>query len=123
MPLPLSSVLMRRNVIIFLITLCVLVLCIPVLYAANDYRLKLKYESALARIQIGDSEPSVVVLMGEPDERTWCYPLRRDDDSADRRQFHDQCEQQYSYGVFMRLYTVSFDKNNRVSGKYVSVSP
>ena len=118
----LSSILTRRNAVIAVVALCVLVLCIPVLYAANDYRLTRKYESALARIQIGDSEQSVVALMGQPDERTWCYPLRHDDDSAKQRQFHDECMQQYSYDVFLQSYTVSFDKNNLLSGKYVSVS-
>jgi hypothetical protein len=102
---------------------CLIVICIPVYYVGNDFRLKRKYERALSRIQVGDSEQSVVALMGQPDERNWCYPLPTDHDSAEQKQFHEQCVQQYSYAIFLQRYTVALDKNSRVSGKYMSVSP
>ncbi len=105
------------------IVVCLIVVCLPVYYVANDFWLKHKYDGALNQIQIGDPEPTVVALMGQPDERSWCHPLRTDHDSAEQKRFHEQCVQQYSYAVFLQRYTVDFDKNNRVSGKYVSVSP
>ncbi len=105
------------------IVVCLFAVSLPVFYVANDFWLHHKYDRALNRIQIGDAEPTVVALMGQPDERSWCYPFPTDHDSPELEQFHEQCVQQYSYAIFLQRYTVAFDKNNRVSGKYVSVSP
>ena len=99
------------------------VLSIPALFIENDYRLRSKYDDALNRIQAGDSESTVVALMGQPDERAWCYPLRTDHDTPEQRRFHDSCVQQYCYYTFLQRYTVSLDKTNRVSFKNVGVSP
>ena len=101
----------------------VIALCSPIFYVANDRRLKRTYENALARIQVGDSEQTVIALMGQPDERSWCYPLPMPNDSPEQKRFHEQCVMQYTYVVFMEHYGVSLDKNNRVSGKWKSVSP
>jgi hypothetical protein len=106
-----------------IIVVCLVVICLPVFSVADEFWLKYKYDRALTRIQIGDADTTVVGLMGQPDERNWCYPLRTDHDSAELKRFHEQCVQQYSYAIFLQRYTVSFDKDNRVSGKYVSVSP
>ena len=95
----------------------------PVLYVANEYRLKRKYEYNLELLQIGDPEQRVIALMGQPDERNWCYPLPTDHDSAERKQFHQECVQTYTYVTFMKNYTISLDKENRVSGIFRSVSP
>ena len=105
------------------IVVVVVAACSPVLYVANEYRLKRKYENALARIQIGDAEQTVVALMGQPDERNWCYPLPTENDSAERKQFHQQCVLEYTYVTFLENYGVALDKNNRVSGTFHSVSP
>lgn len=105
------------------LVVCLLVVCLPVYYVANEFWLKHKYDDALNRIQIVDPEATVVSLMGQPHERSWCYPLKTDRDSAEQKQFHEQCVQQYSYAIFLQRYTGDFDKNNRISGKYVSVSP
>ena len=105
------------------VILCLVVLSIPAIYVGNDYRLRSKYDDALNRIQVGDSESTVVALMGEPDEREWCYPLRTDHDSTEQRRFHDSCVQQYCYYTFLKRYTVSLDKTNHVSFKNVAVSP
>jgi hypothetical protein len=105
------------------IALCLLVIFIPVYYVANDYRLSNKYDTALKRIQVGDSEPTVVAVMGKPDAREWCYPLPTDHDSIEQKQFHESCVQQYCYYTFLQRYTVTLDKNNRVSGTNLAVSP
>ena len=105
------------------IVVCLVVICIPSAYVGNQYRLKKKYERALSRIQIGDSEQSVVSLMGQPDERYWCTPLRTNHDSPEQKQFHERCVQEYWYVTFLEPYIVTFDKNNRVSGKQTMVSP
>jgi hypothetical protein len=72
---------------------------------------------------VGDSEQTVVALMGEPDERDWCYPLPTNGDSAEQKRFHEECVVEYTYVTFLENYGVSLDKNNRVSGKWKSVSP
>jgi hypothetical protein len=94
-----------------------------VLYSANQYRLKKKYERAFKQIQIGDSKQRVVSLMGEPDERRWCYPLPASDDTPERKRFHDECVDQYWYITFLKPYYVSFDRNNQVSGTGYTISP
>jgi hypothetical protein len=94
-----------------------------VVYAANQRRLKRKYENALARIHVGDPEQTVVALMGQPDERNWCYPLPTDHDSTEQKRFHEQCVVQYTYVTLLENYGVSLDRNNRVSGTFHSVSP
>jgi hypothetical protein len=105
------------------IVLVLIAVSSPVVYVANERRLKRKYENALARIEVGDSEQTVIALMGQPDERNWCYPLRTDHDSAEQKQFHQQCVLTYRYVTFMEDYGVSLDNNNRVSGKFRMVSP
>lgn len=112
-----------RTLIYCLIAVGVIVICLPFAYVANEYRLKGKYERALDRIQVGDTEQSVLALMGQPDERNWCYPLPTDHDSTERKQFHAQCVQTYTYLTFLENYGVSLDKDNRVSAKFQSVSP
>jgi hypothetical protein len=107
----------------FVIAVVVIALCSLVLYVVNERRLKHKYEAALARLQVGDSEQTVVALMGEPDERDWCYPLPTNGDSAEQKRFHEECVVEYTYVTFLENYGVSLDKNNRVSGKWKSVSP
>jgi hypothetical protein len=101
----------------------VIIICLPPLYVANEYRLKGKYERALNRIQVGDTEQSVVALMGQPDERNWCYPLPTDHDTAEDKRFHQKCVQTYRYITFLENYGVTLDKDHRVSGKFHSVSP
>jgi hypothetical protein len=113
-----SRVLKYSGVIIVL-----LLLSSPVLYAANEYRLKEKYERALARIRVGDSRQRVVALMGEPDEREWCYPLPTASDTPELKRFHERCVEQYRYSTFMKPYYISFDKDSRVSGKGYTISP
>jgi hypothetical protein len=102
------------------------VLCVigaPVLYAANDYRLKKKYERALGQIQVGDSRQAVVSLLGEPDERYWCYPLPIDHDTPEQKKFHERCVDEYWYVTFLQPYIITFDQDGRVSGKGHMVSP
>jgi hypothetical protein len=101
----------------------VIVICFPFAYVANEYRLKAKYERALDRIEVGDTEQSVVGLMGQPDERNCCYPLPTDHDSSEEKRFHADCVQTYTYVTFMENYGVTLNKDNRVSGKFTSVSP
>ena len=95
----------------------------PLLWMAHEGRLKRRYEFALDRIQVGDSEETVIELMGKPTWRDWCRPLPTDADSKEVKQFHDRCFITYTYSTFMEHYGVSFDKNNRVSGTFRSVSP
>jgi hypothetical protein len=123
MPLRYLPKLTWRTVIYAVAAVIVILACLPFLYVANEYRLKRKYERALDRIQVGDTEQSVLSLMGQPDERNWCYPLPTDHDSSEQKQFHAQCVQTYTYVTFMENYGVSLDKDNRVSGKFHSVSP
>jgi hypothetical protein len=111
--------LLKYSVIISVLML----LASPVLYAGNQYRLKKKYERALSQIQIDDSKQRVVSLMGEPDEIRWCYPLPSSDDTPERKRFHEQCVDQYWYFTFLKLYYISFDRNNQVSGKDYTISP
>jgi hypothetical protein len=105
------------------ITLCLLVISIPIIYVGNDYRLSNKYDNALNQLRVGDPEQNVVTLMGQPDERAWCYPLPTDHDSLEQKQFHESCVQQYCYYTFLQRYTVTLDRNNRVSDKNRVVSP
>jgi hypothetical protein len=115
---------MKRRVIGYFAVIVVgLAIALPFVWMANERRLKRKYENALARIEIGDSEQTVVALMGQPDFRDWCYPLRKDNDSEETKRFHEQCYITFTYSTFMEHYGVSFDKNNRVSGTFRSVSP
>ena len=95
----------------------------PSLRMAHEGRLKRRYEFALNRLQIGDPEETVIALMGQPHERNWCFPLPKENDSEKMKQFHERCFIQYTYVTFMKHYSVSLDKNNRVSGKFQSVSP
>jgi hypothetical protein len=106
-----------------LIAVVLLVIGVPVLYAANDYRLKKKYERALNQIQVGDSKQDIVALLGEPDGRYWCYPLPTDHDTPERKKFHEQCVDEYWYVTFLQPYIITFDKDGRVSGKGHMVSP
>jgi hypothetical protein len=105
------------------ILLVLILLTSPVLYGANQYRLKKTYERALSQIQIGDSKQRVVSLMGEPEETRWCYPLPTSNDTPEQKRFHEQCVDQYWYFTFLKPYYVSFDKNNQVSGKDYTISP
>jgi hypothetical protein len=105
------------------ITLVLLLLGSPVLYAANQYRLKRKYERGFSQIKIGDSRRTVISLMGQPDEMQWCYPLPTADDTPERKRFHEECVDQYWYITFLKPYIVSFDKNNEVSSKGYMISP
>jgi hypothetical protein len=100
-----------------------IVIALPFLWMANEGRLKRKYEAALNSIEVGDSEERVVELMGQPDQRNWCFPLPTDHDSPKDKQFQQQCYIQYTYVTFMEHYGVSFDKDNRVSRTFYSVSP
>jgi hypothetical protein len=109
----------KYSVLVFVLLLLVL----PVLYVANQYRLKKKYDRALSQIQIGDSRQRVVSLMGEPDETRWCYPLPTSDDTPERQRFHQQCVDQYWYITFLKPYYISFDRNHQVSGKGYTISP
>ena len=101
----------------------VVIACLPLFHVANEYRLKRKYEVALTRLQVGDSEQKVVSLMGQPDERNWCYPLPTDHDTVEQKKFHEQCVLTYTYITFLENYGVSLDKDNRVSGTFHSFSP
>jgi hypothetical protein len=123
MPLRYLPKLTWRTAIYCVVALCAILICLPFLYLANEYRLKGKYERALDRIQVGDSERTVVALMGQSDERNWCYPLPTDHDSTEQKQFHQQCVQTYSYVTFMETYGVTLDKDARVSHKFHMVSP
>src|SRR5260370_27458619 len=87
------------------IVVCLFAVSLPVFYVANDFWLHHKYDRAFNRIQIGDAEPTVVALMGQPDERSWCYPFPTDHDSPELEQFHEQCVQQYSSALFLQPYT------------------
>src|SRR5690242_4797916 len=97
------------------ILVIVIALGLLIFYVANERRLKHKYEAALERLQIGDSEQTVVALMGQPDEHNWCYPLPTDGDSAEQKRFHGECVVNYTYVTFLENYFVSLDRNNRVS--------
>lgn len=115
---------MYSRVIAFFVILVVAVaVSAPILYALNEGRLKRRYEDALNRIQIGDSEETVIALMGQPDQRDWCYPLPKDREPKQMKQFHQRCFITYRYVTFMEHYGVSLDKDNRVSGTFRSVSP
>ena|SRR6266481_360426 len=123
MPLRYFPKLSWRTAIYTLVAVIAVLVCLPFVYAANQYRLKAKYENALNQIQVGDSEQKVVSLMGQPDERNWCYPLPTNHDSAEQKRFHEQCVEIYLYGTFMETYGVAWDKNGRVSNKIHMVSP
>ena len=82
-----------------------------------------RYERGYNKIQIGDSKQSVIDMMGEPDERHWCFPLRTDNDTPERKRFHERCVEKYHYVTFLKPYIVTFDKDNRVSGKGYMISP
>jgi hypothetical protein len=112
-----------RTAIYFLVAAVLIVICVPFVYVANEYRLKAKYERALDRLQIGDTEQSVVALMGQPDERNWCYPLPTDHDTAEDKRFHQRCVETYMYVTLMENYGVALDKDGRVSRKFHQVSP
>jgi hypothetical protein len=105
-----------------LITVVLFVFGSSVLYVANDYRLKGKYERGLNQIQVGDSRQSVVALMGEPNERYWCYPLPTNHDTPERKRFHERCVEEYWYVTFLKPYIVTFDKNDQVSGTNYMIS-
>jgi hypothetical protein len=117
------KVLITRLAKYSVLVLVLLLLGSPVLYVANQYRLKKKYERALSQIRIGDSKQRVVSLMGEPEETRWCYPLPNSDDTPEQKRFHEQCVDQYWYFTFLKPYYVSFDGNNQVSGKDYTISP
>jgi hypothetical protein len=82
-----------------------------------------RYERGYNQIRIGDSKRSVVDVMGEPDERSWCYPLRTDNDIPERKRFHEQCVEHYHYITFLKPYNITFDKDDRVSDKGYMISP
>jgi len=107
-------------IVVLLIALAV---ASPILWMAHQSRLKSRYEYALNRLQVGDSEQTVIALMGQPNDRNWCLPLPKEHESKEMKHFHDQCFITYTYVTFMVHYTISLDKDNRVSGKHRSVSP
>ena len=113
---------LRLTVYVVVVIISIAVIS-PFLWMAHQARLKRRYEFALNRIQVGDSEDTVVELMGKPTWRDWCRPLPTDSDSKEAKQFHERCFITYTYSTFMEHYGVSFDKDNRVSGKFHSVSP
>lgn len=81
-----------------------------------------RFRRAYEEIKVGDSRDAVVVAMGDPDEITGCP----DTPFADRKrqaEFRSKCFQQYQYGVLMREYTISFDRNGTVINKSTAVSP
>ena len=112
-----------RTVISCVVAAGVIVICAPFVYVANEYLLKGKYERALNRLKVGDTEESVVGLMGQPDERNWCYPLPTDHDTAEDKRFHQRCVETYTYITLMENYGATFDKDGRISGKFHQVSP
>ena len=94
-----------------MIVVCLIVFSVPVYYVANDRRLHRKYERALTQIKVGDTEESVISLMGQPDEKYACYPSTR------------EFAKEYWYDTFLEPYIIYFDQNGRVSGKQTMVSP
>jgi hypothetical protein len=112
-----------RTIIYGVVAVVIILVSLPFVYVGNEYRLKAKYQRALNRLQVGDTEETVVKLMGQPDERNWCYPLPTDHDTAEDKQFHQRCVETYMYVTFMENYGVSLDKDGRVSGKFHQVSP
>jgi len=63
-----------RTIIYGVVAVVIILVSLPFVYVGNEYRLKAKYQRALNRLQVGDTEETVVKLMGQPDERNWCYP-------------------------------------------------
>ncbi len=117
-PIPLSRVLKYSAVVLVL-----LVIGSPFLIAANEYRLRRRYERGLEQIRVGDSRQSVLSIMGEPDRHSWCFPLQTDHDTPELKSFHEQCVDTYEYEVFLKSYVFTFDRDNRVSYKGDMVSP
>jgi hypothetical protein len=81
-----------------------------------------RFRRAYAEIKVGDSRNAVLVAMGEPHEVTDC-PYTPFSDPKREAEFRSKCFQQYRYGLFMREYTISFDRNGTVINKSTAVSP
>lgn len=73
-------------------------------------------------IKVGDSRDAVVAAMGKPDEVTGC-PYTPFADPKREAEFRAKCFQQYRYGLLMREYTISFDRDGTVINKSTAVSP
>ena len=80
-----------------------------------------RYERGFATIQTGDSRDAVVAAMGEPHSVADC-PFTPFADPKMEAEFRSKCFQQYRYVVFMKVYTISFDRTGAVIHKTSDVS-
>lgn len=81
-----------------------------------------RFERGYAAIQAGDSREAVVAAMGEPARVEDC-PFTPFADPKMEAEFRAKCFQQYRYVVFMKVYTISFDRSGAVINKSSVVSP
>ena len=99
---------------------------IPVVFTIigiNVYFKSRTYEKGYAQIKTGDSEGSVVSIMGKPDQVDVCRTVSSSHDDEEDRSYQEHCVKQYRYNTFLKPYVISFDSQNRVLVKGYQTSP
>ncbi|HEU4509679.1 MAG TPA: hypothetical protein VFR78_15670 [Pyrinomonadaceae bacterium] len=81
-----------------------------------------RLDNGFAAIKAGDSRDAVVAAMGKPHSVEEC-PFTPFSDKKMEAEFRSKCSQQYKYVVFMKVYTISFDRDGTVIHKSDVVSP
>lgn len=81
-----------------------------------------RYERGFAAIKAGDSRDAVIAAMGQPHAVEDC-PFTPFADKKLEAEFRSRCSQQYRYILFMKVYTISFDRTGTVIDKSDVVSP
>lgn len=109
-----------RNVL-FIVAAVILVASVYLLLM--QYLKGRRYENGYAKVRVGDSQDSVVAVMGKPDEVDICRTISSPNDTAEDKKYQEQCVEQYWYNSFLKPYVISFDKERRVLAKGYQVSP
>ena len=106
-----------------LLAIFLMVVGVPIFWAANQYRLKKRYNYGLSQIRMGDSKQKVIVLMGQPDATNNCAILGSPSLNPDGQPRDGGCKEDYRYFTFLKPYIVTFDQKDRVIWKGYQVSP
>ena len=81
-----------------------------------------RYAQGYSQIQMGDPKERVVGLMGRPTETTGC-DFEAFTDKKEEAKYKEMCKERYWYGVFLKDYVISLDKDGKVINKASAVSP
>jgi hypothetical protein len=109
-----------RNV---LLIVAAVILIVSAYLLLMQYLKGRRYENGYAQIKVGEPKESVVAKMGKPDRVDICRTVSSPHDTAQDKNYQEQCVEQYWYNSFLKPYVISFDKENRVLSKGYQVSP